>query len=65
MEPSPAPRYRRLLEEHGYDLTELQDKEVIHAFLRESLLNARQLSSEEAARLWARLVGKNSGEAEE
>ena len=65
MEPSPAPRYRRLLEDRGYDPAEFLDKEIIHAFLREGLLNARQLKKEEAANLWTRLTGKNSGEAEQ
>ncbi len=65
MEPSPAPRYRRLLEDRGHDPAEFLDKEIIHAFLREGLLNARQLTAEEAERVWARLTGKNSGEAEQ
>ncbi len=65
MELSPAPRYRRMLKDRGYDSTEFHDQQVIHAFLRESLLNARQLTSEEAAKVWARLTEKNSGEPEE
>ncbi len=54
-----------MLEDRGHDPAEFLDKEIIHAFLREGLLNARQLTAEEAERVWARLTGKNSGEAEQ